>query len=78
MGAQQQQGLSEGPRKTDRAVSIADPSQFADARKLAEAFYRGLGGEVTAVTAAIRRRDLVIAAELLATSPNWVGLAGVQ
>jgi hypothetical protein len=33
---------------------------------LAEAFYRGLGGEVTAVTAAIRRRDPVIASDLVA------------
>jgi len=33
---------------------------------LAEAFYRGLGGESMAVTAAIRRRDLVIASGLVA------------
>jgi len=33
---------------------------------LAEAFYRGLGGQVTAVTVAIRRRDLVIASALVA------------
>jgi hypothetical protein len=62
---EQQQGLTEGATKTDRDRVSADPPQLADARKLAEAFYRGLGGEVTAVTAAIRRRDLVIASDLV-------------
>ncbi len=66
VGALQQQGFTEGPTKTDRDRASADPPQLADARKLAEAFYRGLGGESMAVTAAIRRRDLVIASDLVA------------
>jgi hypothetical protein len=66
VGGQQQQGLTEKPTKADKNRASADPSQLADPGKLAEAFYRGLGGEVTAVTSAIRRRDLVIANELVA------------
>ncbi|MDQ6671045.1 MAG: helix-turn-helix domain-containing protein, partial [Chloroflexota bacterium] len=66
MAAQQQRGFTEGETKTDRSRAPADPHELADAQKLAEAFYRGLGGEVTAVTGAIRRRDLVIAGDLVA------------
>jgi hypothetical protein len=70
VGAQQQQGFTEGPTTTDRDRAPADAPQLADAKNLAEAFYRGLGGEVTAVTAAIRPRDLVIASDLVAAGPT--------
>jgi hypothetical protein len=66
VGAQLQQGLTVAPTKTEVDRAAPDSPQLAVARTLAETFYRGLGGEVTAVTAAIRRRDLVIARELVA------------
>jgi hypothetical protein len=42
-------------------ATLDDPAQ-----ELASAFYRGLGAEAEAVTPAIRRRDVVIARQLLA------------
>jgi hypothetical protein len=42
-------------------ATLDDPAQV-----LVSAFYRGLGAETDAVTAAIRRRDIVIARQLLA------------
>jgi hypothetical protein len=60
------QGLTIEPTETGSDFAAVERTQLDDARRLAEALYRGLGGEATAVTAAIRRRDLVIAGELMA------------
>jgi hypothetical protein len=57
--------VTAGGTKADSDPLSAGPPRFADARKLADAFYRGLGGEATSLTAAIRRRDLVIAGDLV-------------
>jgi len=65
VGAQQHHGVTAGRTKDDSNRSSVGPPRLADALKLADAFYRGLGGEATAVTAAIRRRDLVIASDLV-------------
>ncbi|MDQ6674024.1 MAG: helix-turn-helix domain-containing protein [Chloroflexota bacterium] len=66
VGAQQQQGLTNESTKTAPDRARAESPRVIGARKLVEAFYRGLGGEVMAVTAAIQRRDLVIAGDLIA------------
>jgi hypothetical protein len=63
----QQQGIDLCVTASDSITareSEATPDDPAHA--LASAFYRGLGAEVGAVTAAIRRRDIVIARQLLA------------
>jgi hypothetical protein len=63
----QQQGI-----ELDATVSDSIPARELEAtlddpaQQLAGAFYRGLGAETDAVTAAIRRRDIVIARQLLA------------
>jgi hypothetical protein len=61
----QQPGLDAEPTRTDASLPPAEASADA-AAQLAEAFYRGLGSEVTAVSSTSRRRDLVIAGELVA------------
>jgi hypothetical protein len=63
----QQQGID-----LSVTASVSIPARESEAtpddpaQELATAFYRGLGAEAGAVTASIRRRDIVIARQLLA------------
>jgi hypothetical protein len=67
--SQQQQGMVvDRTERVDTAgmVPRADPDQDDTAEKLANAFYGGLGAGPDGVTAAIRRRDMAIARQLVA------------
>ncbi len=47
-----------------------DSAQDEPARKLAEAFYRGIGADASAVTPSLRKRDLVIACQLVSVGAS--------
>jgi len=55
---------------TDDAANRTPAGLSDSALALADAFYRGLGAPAEAVTAAIRRRDLAIARQLVAAGAN--------
>jgi hypothetical protein len=62
-GAQQQ---VEGDVDLGEVLVTHDPDRDQAPRLMAEAFYRGLGADSAAVTPPLRRRDLVIARDLVA------------
>jgi len=68
---QPQQGImADDGITTDGDVDCTPDGQTGSSQALADAFYRGLGAPAEAVTAAIRRRDLAIARQLVAAGTN--------